>query len=134
MLENLGNIDSTILIVDDDENVRNLFIQIFESEGCTTLAAANVAECKHLIDTENVDLAVADYWLPDGTGAEIIQYLRDVRPEAQSIMVSAFDTEQVVDDAIQNGAFAFMSKAYRTEHVAYLCPPRSEPSAAGQRK
>ena len=110
MLENLGNIDSTILIVDDDENVRNLFIQIFESEGCTTLAAANVAECKHLIDTENVDLAVADYWLPDGTGAEIIQYLRDVRPEAQSIMVSAFDTEQVVDDAIQNGAFAFMSK------------------------
>ncbi len=99
-----------VLVVEDDSHACDLYFQVFEADGCRALKAANVAGAKRLIDEENIDLAVVDYWLPDGNGEDIIRHLLERRPAAQSIVVTAADDDGLRDQTIQSGAFAHLNK------------------------
>jgi diguanylate cyclase (GGDEF)-like protein len=100
----------TVLVVEDDSHACDLYLQVFEAEGCRTLKAVNVTGAKRLINGEKIDLAIVDYWLPDGDGEDIIRYLLEKQPASQSIVVTADDDGKLQNKTIQSGAFAYLSK------------------------
>ncbi len=108
-----------VLVVDDESHACDLYLRIFDSEGCRTLGAANVAAAKRLIDEEKIDLAVVNYFLPDGNGEDIIRHLMEKRPSAQSIVVTAYGDDRLQGETIQNGAFSFLNKPVDLEILRF---------------
>jgi len=72
--------------------------------------ASSVREAKELIDEYPFDLGIFDLALPDGTGYEVIRYLRQKREHALSIVVTIFDDNEHVFPALQAGARGYLLK------------------------
>jgi CheY-like chemotaxis protein len=70
-------LDRNILLVEDHEDTRKVMARLLRSLGCRVTAAANVREALAAAETEQFDLLISDIGLPDGSGLEIMQNLKD---------------------------------------------------------
>jgi len=86
--------DPPILVVDDDEDTRELYVTAFEAAGFSARAAASIAEARALIDEARPDVLIADYSLPDGTGAALLDLCATARPRL-CILVTGFHEQKV---------------------------------------
>lgn len=84
-----------ILVVDDDEDTRDLYVVAFETAGFTVRAAASVAEALAVLGEIAPDVLIADYSLPDGTGSTLMQSCAAARPRL-CVLVTGFHERDVV--------------------------------------
>jgi CheY-like chemotaxis protein len=70
-----------VLVADDHEDTRTLFVFALEQAGFIAHGAATVAEARELLDALRPDVLVADYSLPDGTGADLVELCAAARPK-----------------------------------------------------
>lgn len=83
---------NTILIVDDEENIRNLIEIYLKREGFITYKAANGEEALDVMDKVKIDLVVLDIMMPVMDGYEFTKLLRDAEYTTPILMVTAKDT------------------------------------------
>jgi len=109
-----------ILLLEDLPEIRAwmkaLVLQAFP--GAQIAEAARVHDARALIGTQKFDLALIDLGLPDGSGTEVVGMLREVQPEAQSVVVTIHDDDEHLFPALQNGAFGYILKEQPREHIA----------------
>lgn len=79
----------TILVVEDDKNIRKLLVTILEQSGYQTLQAQNGMEALSIIEQETVDLFVLDVMLPQIDGYQIAEKIRATNTQLPIIMVTA---------------------------------------------
>ncbi len=84
-----------ILVVDDDEDTRDLYVVAFETAGFTVRAAGTVAEALGVLGQVEPDVLVADYSLPDGTGSTLMESCAAARPRF-CVLVTGFNERDVV--------------------------------------
>ena len=70
---------SRILIVDDEQGIRQSLKGVFEDEGFTTESASTGEECLKKIEQDSYDLILLDIWLPGMDGIETLRRLRENR-------------------------------------------------------
>ncbi len=99
-----------ILIVDDEEMVRNSLRRSLKAPGREFVFAGSAAEAKALLDDQPIDLAVIDYLLEDGNGMEVLDCVRRAAPEAEAIILTAHGNIRLAVEAIQRGAYDFVEK------------------------
>lgn len=80
---------ATVLVVDDDADIRDLIVGQLRQENYRLLAAANLADLRQTLRDEDVDLIVLDLNLPDGDGLSLCRELRADGSDVQIIMVTA---------------------------------------------
>lgn len=80
---------ATVLVVDDDADIRDLIVGQLRQENYRLLAAANLADLRQTLRDEAVDLIVLDLNLPDGDGLSLCRELRAEGSDVQIIMVTA---------------------------------------------
>jgi PAS domain S-box-containing protein len=85
--------DEVILLVDDDDAVRELASEYLATQGYRVLAAAGAAEATDLFEREHVDLLVTDAVMPEVSGHELYRRLAADRPELPVVYISGFDPE-----------------------------------------
>ncbi|GAA2614442.1 response regulator transcription factor [Dactylosporangium fulvum] len=109
-----------VLIVEDHQVVaEGLAVLLNEHPELRVVAlASTVGEVEHLADVERVDVILADYWLPDGTGAEAAAVLRAHQPEVAIVFLSADDSDQVILAALEAGAAGYLVKSAGGADVA----------------
>jgi PAS domain S-box-containing protein len=90
-----------ILLVEDHADTREVLNRLLSSLGCTVWAVGSVREAVELSDRETFDLVVSDIGLPDGTGHEVMSYIR-ARHGTRGIALSGFGQ----DDDIRRSADA----------------------------
>ena len=78
-----------ILVVEDEENIRNIIKKVLEREGYHILLAANGKEGFDIIEKVHIDLIVLDLMLPDIDGYQFTKELRDARYEIPILMATA---------------------------------------------
>lgn len=100
----------SILITDDDTSFRETLQSIFEPEGYRTLLAADGTEAIDILQVEEVHLVVLDMHMPQLTGLEVVQLLRQVGALLPCIMLSADWDEQLRGEAASADVFATLSK------------------------
>lgn len=108
----------TIMVVDDEEPVRQLLVGIFTDHGYRALQAHNGRHALELLQTEHPDLVVTDMMMPRLTGADLCRHLK-ASPETRTIpviLVSAAGRE-VADGA---GADGFLDKPFQLDEVEAL--------------
>ena len=108
------------MIVDDHEVVRHGIADVVDrSDGLSVVAeAGSVAEAKRRAALVRPEVALVDLQLPDGTGIDIITWLRTELPETRSVVLTSFDDDDALASALHAGAKAFLLKSVRGAEIA----------------
>ncbi|WP_280443232.1 response regulator [Nocardia brasiliensis] len=107
--------DLTVLVVDDDFRVANLHAAIVDSiAGFTVAGTANtVAAARVILDAGQVDLALVDVYLPDGSGVDFVRELR-----CDAMVLTASTDSDTVRAALSAGALAYLVKPFQHTELA----------------
>jgi DNA-binding NtrC family response regulator len=104
----------TILLVDDEEFVRDLGRRILERSGYTVLIAANGKEALDLYkrEREKISLVILDLIMPGMGGTQCLEALLKIDPKARVLIASGFAANGQTKEAIETGARGFVGKPY----------------------
>jgi DNA-binding NarL/FixJ family response regulator len=103
-----------LLLVDDHEIVRRGLHELFEAEDdLTVVAQAGTLNEALLLDITDVDVAVLDVRLPDGSGVDLCRQLRAVRPDLACLMLTSFADNEALGASFLAGARGYVLKNVR---------------------
>tara|TARA_B100001750_G_C15511374_1_gene603914 strand:+ start:151 stop:1455 length:1305 start_codon:yes stop_codon:yes gene_type:complete len=109
---------SSILVVDDEPEIRGLIQEILTEEGYLTFAAKNAKEAKKIIVDNPPDLVYLDIWMPDIDGVNLLKEWSDAKQlNFPVIMISGHATIQTAVEATRLGAFDFIEKPLSIEKL-----------------
>jgi len=106
-----------ILIVDDDENIRNTMKAILEDEDYSVDVATNGKEAIEMSHEKIYNLALLDIRLPDMEGIDLLRLLKEYVPRTRKIMVTGYPTIQNAMTAINKNADAYLLKPVDIEKL-----------------
>ncbi len=107
----------TILIVDDEESIRESLTGILQDEGFRTLAAENGEQGLFMLRDEDPDLVLLDIWMPGMDGIETLRKIREATPDQLVIMMSGHGTIETAVKATKLGAYDFIEKPLSLEKL-----------------
>jgi len=109
-----------VLVIDDDETVRNVTTALLENLGYKVLCAESGAEGIDLYKThqQEIDLIMLDLVMPEMNGEETFSNLRKIDPDATVLIISGFDAEESVAGLIEAGAAGFLQKPFHLNPLA----------------
>ena len=99
-----------ILVIDDEDPIRNLLARMIELEGYKVWKASDCQSALILLNAQPFDVVLCDVFLPDGNGVDFIREIKKHRPEAEVILLTAHGNIPDGVQAIKNGAFDYITK------------------------
>ncbi|MDR1812867.1 MAG: sigma-54 dependent transcriptional regulator [Candidatus Fibromonas sp.] len=99
-----------ILVVDDEEIMRDMVADSLELSGHRCTVAANPQIALEQIALVNPDLIISDYKMPGMTGLDLLKAVKKERPSQPFLMMTAFGSIEMAVEALQNGADHFIEK------------------------
>lgn len=102
--------NSKILVIDDEENIRDIVSQFFGQYGCQVASAEDGQEGISLASRYPFDLIFLDLNMPNVTGMEALPRIREVNPEARIIIMTAFASYESKVEAREKGAYDYVLK------------------------
>ncbi len=107
----------TVLVVDDEEGIRESLSAILEDEGYAVLTAPSGEQALTVVKQEVPDLVLLDVWLPEMDGIETLVRLKELHREVPVVMISGHGNIEVAVKAIKSGAYDFLEKPLSLEKV-----------------
>jgi CheY-like chemotaxis protein len=107
----------TILVVEDDEQVRRLTRKMLEARGHTVLVAANGVEALQLLETHSglIELLVTDVVMPEMSGRELAERVAVLRPAMRILYLSGYTDDTVVRHGVLQSGIAFLQKPFAAD-------------------
>ncbi len=99
-----------VLIVDDENDIRELLCLTLGRMGLSTASASCLLEAKTLLEQHRFDMCLTDMRLPDGNGLELIMHVVQEFPHCSIAMITAYGDVESAVNALKAGAFDFVSK------------------------
>jgi two-component system, cell cycle sensor histidine kinase and response regulator CckA len=109
----------TILLVDDEEFVRDLGARILSKAGYNVLTATNGREALDLFEKERtqISLVILDLIMPEMGGKECLKELREIDPELKVLIASGLSADPSTKESVEMGARGFVSKPFRFKEL-----------------
>src|SRR3569623_2966471 len=117
-----------ILIVDDEQDIRDLVSGVLEDEGYSTRTAANSSEALQALADRRPSLVLLDVWL-QGSKLDGLQLLEEVKrrdPSLPVLMISGHGNLDAAVAAIRQGAVDFIEKPFEAGHLLHLVSRATE--------
>lgn len=102
----------TVLVVDDEGEIRTSLRGVLSDEGMRVLEAENGRQALHLVRDERPELVLLDVWMPEVDGIELLRSLQDEPRRPQVIMLSGHGNIETAVQATKLGAFDFIEKPF----------------------
>ena len=109
--------DYTLLLVDDEPNLRKVLGALLRKEGYEVLEAANGVEGLSVLEAETVEVVISDLKMPRMDGSQFLKEVRKRWPELPFVMLTAHGTVDAAVDALKNGALDFLSKPFDKDEI-----------------
>ena len=110
MARDVDPTEITLMCVDDEAPVLDLYRQTLESDGYNIVTAMRAAEALVLLGRERPAVSLVDKNLPDQSGLELIRQGRELLPHAEFIVVTGYASIDSVIEALDLGAFSYLTK------------------------
>ncbi len=118
-----------VLVVDDDRRMVKTICDILKVKGYDTVEAHTGEEAVGKARSERPDCVLMDVRMPGINGVEALKVMRQVSPELPVVMMSAYSTEELTDEARKNGAYAVLTKPVDVQMIlSFLSVLRKEKS------
>src|SRR6266699_2845251 len=127
----------TILVVDDEENIRHTLRGVLADEGFEVLEAPDGRRALELLRHAAPRLAIVDVWMPEMDGIELVERMRNQAPGVPIIVISGHGTIETAVRVIRLGAFDFLEKPFPLDALLSVggCAPgavaRARPALPG---
>jgi len=120
VLESLRG-DETILVVEDDDAVRNMTREFLKINGYTVIEARSAADAIQFTQRhkEPIDLVLTDVVMPGMKGRELAERLAELRPSVKVLYMSAYTEDAVINYGILDPGTAFIEKPFSPDSLAY---------------
>ena len=99
-----------VLVIDDEEDLRNLLSLTLSRMGLDAVAVETIGEAKQELEESAFDLCLTDMRLPDGNGMELVEFVQQEYPQMPIAVITAYGSVELAVDALKLGAFDFLSK------------------------
>ncbi|MDI6890672.1 MAG: sigma-54 dependent transcriptional regulator [Thermodesulfovibrionales bacterium] len=109
--------EPVVLVVDDEEGIRESLSGIFEDEGCDVLTSSSGEEAIEAIKEQIPDLILLDIWLPGIDGIQTLKEIKALKPELPVIMISGHGNIELAVKATKIGAYDFLEKPLSLDRV-----------------
>lgn len=109
-----------ILVVDDDQRMRQLMGEILTEEGYEVTSVGDGREALLLLKEKEFDVLVTDLKMPYVDGIELLAFARKVQPDCPVVMVTAHGTVESAIEAMKKGAYDYLQKPFEPDELQLL--------------
>lgn len=106
-----------ILVVDDEESIREFLEIMLKKEGYEVLTAEDGLKAKDLLSKKSVNMVISDLQMPNMTGIELLKHVRETYPDIVFMMITAFGTTETAVEAMKMGAYDYLTKPFKIDEV-----------------
>jgi DNA-binding NtrC family response regulator len=106
-----------ILLVDDDEWIRDSLNLFFEANGCNLLTLETAEEAMEAVNKQAYDIVISDYKLPGMDGLEFLGRVKEKQPNAFEILITAYANYEILKKAKMMGVKDIIPKPFTSEDV-----------------
>ncbi len=110
----------SILIVDDEESVRDSLYNWFMEDGYRVACAEDAKKALTILESDPYDIILADIKMMGMDGLEMLRRIKAIRKEAIVIMMTAFATVDTAVQALKDGAFDYVTKPFDPDDLSHL--------------
>jgi two-component system probable response regulator PhcQ len=108
----------SVLLVDDEEDVRNALVRTLRREGWDLHTAASGAEALEILKRVPVDLILTDHRMPGMTGLELVKVVRERYPKVMRVILTGYAEFETVKAAVNEAeVFRFLTKPWDSEDL-----------------
>jgi two-component system response regulator HydG len=107
----------TLLVVDDEASNLESLERIFAREGLAVITAPDGKEGLEVLRKRKVDVLLTDLMMPGISGLDLLKAARQVSPETEVVLMTAYGTVETAVDAMREGAYDFIVKPLKRAHV-----------------
>ena len=102
--------DITVLVVDDEASNLASLEKIFQREGMRVFTADGAKSALELVRRHRVQVVLTDLMMPGTSGAELLRALKEVSPDTEVVLMTAYGTVETAVQAMRDGAYDFVEK------------------------
>ena len=110
----------SILIVDDEESVRDSLYNWFIEDGYHVECAENAKKALSMLENEGFDIILADIKMPGMDGLEMLRRIKLLKSDSIVIVMTAFATVDTAVQALKDGAFDYVTKPFDPDDLSHL--------------
>ncbi|OGF47715.1 MAG: hypothetical protein A2231_01060 [Candidatus Firestonebacteria bacterium RIFOXYA2_FULL_40_8] len=110
----------TVLVIDDEQDLREMLSFTLVNEGYNVLTAANGKLGVEKAEKEDVDVIISDIKMPEMDGITVLGKVKEMKPEIEVIMATGFGTMETAIESLRKGAFDFIHKPYNIDELIAL--------------
>jgi DNA-binding NtrC family response regulator len=109
--------EKTILVVDDELNIRKFIKMAYAAKGHDVYVAASAEEAFKVLDNHEITIMITDMRLPKMNGLELIKKVRERKKFPYMVMMTAYSEVDLAVDAMKAGAYDFLAKPFKIEEL-----------------
>ena len=109
-----------LLVVDDDDGVRENLAELFDLYGYAVETAGNATEAMQKLAEKKVDLLLTDYRMPGPNGVQLIESARRAKPGIRAILMTAFGDSFTEIESVRRGAIGYVNKPFEADEITGL--------------
>lgn len=106
-----------ILVVDDEEVIREGMRRILEGEGYRVRTSASGQAAGEMIQTEDFDVVITDLKMPGMDGIEVLKTIKILQPDVPVMIITGYSTVETAVEAMKQGAFDYIAKPFTSELI-----------------
>jgi two-component system NtrC family response regulator len=110
----------SILIVDDDKYILNIFSRILQKQGYTVDTAETGQEAIEKLGTKEYNLALIDVKLPDTDGTDLLAKIHTIQPNMIKIAITGFPSLEDATKVMDQGATAYLVKPVKSKELVKI--------------
>src|SRR5437660_792611 len=109
-----------ILVVDDELSNRRILEQVLVRAGYNVETASDGSEALKKLESSRPEAIILDYMMPGLSGLDVLKELRKREDDTPVIMITAYGSVERAVEAMQQGAYDFITRPFTSEHIALV--------------
>ncbi|MCL2485653.1 MAG: response regulator [Endomicrobia bacterium] len=115
-----------LLIVDDEQGIRELLVSEFSKLGYSVFFAVNGEDAILKLQAEKADLIITDMKMPKVDGVDLLKFVKEHSPESEVIIITGYATVENALEAMHRGAYDFIQKPFNIDELVQLAEKAME--------
>ena len=107
----------TILIVDDEQNIRESLMKVLSRENYAVLPAASAKDAISLLGKHAVDLVISDIMMPEMDGLSLLKRIKQSFGDVEVLLITGHATVEMAVEAMREGAHDFIAKPFKRADI-----------------